>query len=72
MWRGVRQPWWLAFTLTWVIVAAVLVERGMSSTSAARIALLAAALVAAVLWLALRNRFAPPADSTDPPDTLDR
>ncbi|MSQ35784.1 MAG: hypothetical protein EXR63_01390 [Dehalococcoidia bacterium] len=72
MWRGIRQPWWLAFTLTWVVVAAALVARGMSSTSAARIALLAAALVAAVVWLALRNRFARAADSTDPPDARDR
>jgi hypothetical protein len=68
MWRGIRQPWWLAFTVTWVVVAAMLVASGMSSTGAARIALLAAALVAAVLWLALRNRVRRPAD-TDPPDS---
>ncbi|MBM4416542.1 MAG: hypothetical protein FJ035_10005 [Chloroflexi bacterium] len=68
MWRGVRQPWWLGFTLTWVVVATVLVGRGWSPTSAARIALLAAALVAAALWLGLRDRFPRPNDDLDPPD----
>lgn len=68
MWHGVTRPWFLAFTLTWLVVIVLLQINGMAPTPSARYALLAALVSAGLVWLVLRNRVPRPDDTTDPPD----
>jgi hypothetical protein len=68
MWRGIKQPWFLTFTLTWLVVIVLLQLNGMAPTPSARYALLAALASGGLVWLVLRNRVGPPSDTTGPSD----
>ena len=50
------RPWWWAFLITWVIVAAGLRSGGMDGNAAARVALVAGALAALLVWAVVRVR----------------
>lgn len=51
------RPWWIAFIVTWIAVAVVLISVShRDPTQSARLALVAAAAVAGVVWAALRPR----------------
>lgn len=51
------RPWWVAFIVTWIVVAVLLISvLHRDPTPSARIALLAGAAVAGVVWAALRPR----------------
>ena len=50
------RPWWWGFLISWVVVAFVLRGSGMEGTAAARLALIAGATSALVIWLVYRAR----------------
>ena len=54
MWRNISRPWWAAFVATWLGVTIALRVDGHDPTKAVRIAWLAAAAVALVVWLAYK------------------
>ena len=49
-----RKPWWVVFSLVWVVMFVVLVSYGYERDSAARIAVAVAAVASAATWGVLR------------------
>ncbi|MGE0134233.1 MAG: hypothetical protein AB7L91_01605 [Dehalococcoidia bacterium] len=55
LWSGLRKWWWIAFVVTWLVVTVTLNNTGTSDTASVRVAGIAAALVAGLVWLAARK-----------------
>lgn len=55
MWTGMRRAWAIAFVITWFAVTIALNTNGWSDNASVRLATLAAALVALVVWFVTKR-----------------